>query len=254
MRSSIASRFVAMAIMTLGLAACGGGGGEDSGQPTAEGAYAGTQTGVGGYRFDLWVLEDGEFWLIHGTTIHDMLFVAGFTQGTGSSSAGRYTSGNARDYSLAGTFGATVSATYVAGTSAQGTVTYPGIGQVQFSGTTAAIAPYDYNARPTLSSITGTWYFTHQDGNLGTATIAADGSFTTVSGGCTSTGTITPHASGKNVYSVTQTFSGNACPTPGVSGRGICVHLPIAGTSRHQLILGSVSNDRSVGNMIFSER
>lgn len=245
----------AAAIVLILLGACGGddGGGNSTG-PSAEGAYAGPLTGSGGSRFDMLVLENGEYWLIHGTTIGDMLFVAGFTQGNGDSNSGSFTSGNARDYSLAGTLSAAVSATYTAGTSIQGTVTYPGASTVSFSGTKAEAAPYDYASPPTPASIAGEWQVTHLDGSLGIATIGLDGAFTTVSGSCASSGTVRPRASGKNIYDVTQTFGGAPCATPGVSGRGIGIYLPIAGTSRHQLIVGSVSNDRSTGDMFFAER
>ena len=247
-------------VAPLVLAACGGGDGTlGSALPppaaaTAEGAYAGALSGAtSSNAFDMIVLDGGEYWVPYGTLSNNVLYVAGFIQGTGTSNAGTFSSSNGRDFGVSPVGSDTVSATYVAGTSAQGTVS-SAFGTVNFSGTVAGIAPYVYNTPASLSSIVGTWSMNSLLGNVVTVNVSGAGSFSSNEAGCISTGSVLPRPSGKNVFDVVVTAGASPCLTPGLAGHGIAVYSPIANSTVHQLIVGVVSNDRASGSAYVGAR
>lgn len=241
------ARRAAACLSVAVLAACGGGGGGGDANPPpvsrAEGAYSGSLTGSPGLdTFTMVVLENDEFWSIYGDTVGSTLYVYGFMHGQGASSNGSFSGSGAHDYSYTGAVStANVAATYNPGVSASGTLTYT-TGIVSFSGTSAALAPYDYNATPSLAEVAGNWNMSALNGDYVQATVQANGSFTTVSGGCTSTGTATPRPSGKNVFDVTLTTGPAPCVSPNTTGTGIAIYAPIVGTTQHQLIVATVAN------------
>ncbi|XYJ88410.1 hypothetical protein AEMCBJ_12965 [Cupriavidus necator] len=215
------------------LAACGGGG--DSGsssstttpstQPaaTAEGLYSGTSSS--GYQIAGLVLETGEFYVLYGkgSTIY------GVVQGNGTSSNGSFSSSNAFDFFLPNSsrIAATVSATYSAKQSLQGTLTEGGQG-ITF--TSSYQSSYDTPA--SISAIAGTYSGAAATGS-GTSpvslTVKSDGTFSGTSPGASGTcgysGTVTPRATGKNVFNATVTFNGSNCAlgTATVSGYAVSV-------------------------------
>lgn len=90
------------------LAACGGGSGEDprsDGQvaTTAEGLWKGTTST--GRSVNGLVLDDGAYWLVY-TLPNDPTVIVGAIQGTSTSSGGKLTSNDGRDFNFEG-FGAT---------------------------------------------------------------------------------------------------------------------------------------------------
>lgn len=247
----------------LALSACGGGGDDEGGSPpqagTAEGAYAGSLTGVPSNYFESVVLENGEFYSVYYTVIGGGAIMDGFIHGSGTSSNGAFTSVDPRDYAVIGTVTpVTVDGTYRAGASVQGRMTYAqaGLGPATYSGTAAAIAPYDYQAPAQLASVVGVWELTTPDGESITATVQANGAMTSVSNGCVSTGTVSPRASGKNVFDVSLTAGQAPCLVPGAAMRGIGLSssITVAGTTQQKLLVALVAADRSFGQLSFGFR
>lgn len=138
--------------------------------------------------------------------------IAGVVQGTGTSSAGTFTSSNARDFNLEGlgVLAATVSASYVAGQSFNGTVAYGATGSTSF------LSAYDarYEAVPSLTALAGSFagQVASSAGNEeADITISAGGSITgSGASGCSVSGSVAPRARG-NAFNVSLTFGGAPC-------------------------------------------
>ena len=241
--------------MSLLAAGCGGGGDDAGATPNAkpEGAYAGTLTGSASSAFQLLVLENDEYWSLYGTNSGGTLLVAGFIQGSGTSSSGSFASSNALDFGFATSAQGTLSASYVVGTSIQGTVTSAGR-NVGFSGAPIAPATYNYSTPASLSDIQGSWNLTSLTGAATTLNVSAAGALTGSSQGCSFSGTITPRASGKNVFNVSLTFGAAPCLLPGQSASGIAISSVLAGSAVRQLIVAGVNTNRTAGTALFGTR
>jgi hypothetical protein len=242
------SMVLALTATTAALAACGGGG-DDAGTPatgaTAEGVYAGTLGGSTSNAFQLLVLENGEYWTIYGTETATAFLVAGFVQGNAVSNSGSFTSTNARDFGVVPAAAGTISATYNApAQTISGSVTI-GTATVTFNGGPVSGSTYDYDAAASLSTIAGAWTLTDLDGVPISLNVAANGAFTATSAGCGITGTVTPRASGKNVFNVSMTFGAAPCALANQTATGIAVAAPEGGST--QLLVAAVDGTRTYG-------
>jgi hypothetical protein len=249
---------VTVLIAALALASCGGGGGGD-GTPsggtkgTAEGVYSGTVVGAGSAPFSMLVLENGEFWALYGSPAGTGSSIAGFIQGNGASSSGRFTSANVKDFGDSPATNGTLSATYSPGASIEGTAS-SGSGSVTFSGTASSNSTYDYNVAASLPAIVGQWSMSELSGSSLAVTIAQGGAFTAASsGGCTFSGTIQPRSSGKNVFDVALTFGPSPCGLPGLGASGVAVSMPTS-TGRAQLLIAVVDSTRTYGSAAIGTR
>ena len=248
------------------LTACGGGGGSAPAAAPApapaapapvaavQGAYSGALTGSTSSQFQLLALDNGDFWALYGVPSGTSFLVRGFIQGTAAQSNGSLSSNNLKDFGsvppVAGVLAGSISATAVSGTfQAAG-------GNVGFNGAaiTAANSTYDFNAAANLSNITGTWALGGLDGTTTNVTIANNGSFQGSNGGCAITGTITPRASGKNVFDVAVVSGAAPCIAPGSTSTGIAVTYLLSGSTTRELIVAGVNSDRSGGNAFFGTR
>lgn len=126
MRTTLARLATSLAaLLSFGLASCGGGsGGSTPAQtPGAEGFWTGTTSS--GFSILGAVLENGECWVMYYA--NGVLY--GVVQGTGTSNNGNFTSKNGLDFDLEGMVTpVTVSASYRERASLQGTVTPKGGG------------------------------------------------------------------------------------------------------------------------------
>ena len=247
--------------MSLILAACGGGGGggstpSASSGPKAEGVYEGSSSS--GYVLNILVLENDEVYALYGNTSGGTLYVSGFNWAQGSSSNGSYTSSIAKDYYNTGAVtSGSVTASYVANTSFNGTAT--GNGQsIGFTSAPPTNSNYVYNTPAVLSTITGSWGGSTLFGESGTLTVAANGtlnaSFTgSYAGTCTATGSATPRASGKNVFDISLTFGASPCGLPGATVSGVAVSYLLANSQR-QLVAAVTTSDRAHGSVFFAAR
>jgi len=192
------------------LAACGGGGGGGGGSastPTSAGTAEGLWTGTtsNGYGVSMLVLENAETWGIYysGNTIWGSLYGTSTGSGTVFTATGTdfyFATREAVQGSLSGTVNPGVS---ISATSAG-------------SGLTAnLIYNNSYNTPATLVNIAGNyvgWGITRdtQAQNL-SFQVSSAGVITGAVPGCSVSGTILPRVSGKNVFNVSTTFTGNLC-------------------------------------------
>lgn len=211
MRAHINS-FITSAVACAFVAGCGGGG--DSATPpvaasSAEGLYVGTTTT--GRTVTGLVLDDGTYYMLY-SPVGAPTAIAGVVQGTGTSTAGTFSSSNARDFNLEGlgVLSATVSASYVAKQSLNGTVSYSPSSTTSFSGTYSA----NYEAVPSLTTLAGT--FAGQVASSAgvenaSVTISSAGAISgSGASGCAVSGSATPRARG-NVFNISLTFGGAPC-------------------------------------------
>lgn len=253
--------FAASAIACSLLAGCGGGGGGDTPAaaavvtPSAEGAYSGTMTGGGSNTaFSMLMLENGDFWALYGSQSGNTFRIAAIAQGSGASNNGSYTSSSAKDFGLVPALNAVVNATYnataktIAGTLSAGGQT------ANFTGGPTPGSLYNYNTPATLSSISGAWATTSTSGESVAITVAPAGTFTAVgASGCNFSGTITPRASGKNVFNTVMTFGPAPCGLSNQTASGIAVVYPLA-NGQTQAIFAQVDSTRSFGSAAFGIR
>jgi hypothetical protein len=198
------------------LTACGGGGGSGSSTSvnTAEGLWQGPSST--GANVIVAVLENGEAW--GGATLGNTLI---------SAIAGTAT-GNGTSFSASGS-------EFVFSSNSVGTGSYTGtvtqkqrIQATSNNGSTINLAynPY-YDQGVTAAEIAGSYTLSGRTARYSitnmTFTIGANGSFTIVDNGCTTTGTATPRASGKAIVNVTATGTGTCVLGSGVALSGIAV-------------------------------
>ncbi len=235
------------------LVACGGGGGGTASTPSpqiakAEGVYAGTlisngTTGV----FSSVILEDDTIWAIYGVAgTGGSTIVQGFVAASGTSTNGAY-SATGKDYGFTGgILNTTATATYTPGVSITGTVSTGG----SFSGTTANVTGYTYNTPAQVSSIVGSWSGSSLFGNATSVNIAASGAYSGTSGACAISGTLTPRASGKNIFNVTYANGVTGCGVPNLSAQGIGIASTLS-NGKMQLIIALTTADKSIGTVAF---
>ncbi|MBS0595529.1 MAG: hypothetical protein JSR84_18900 [Proteobacteria bacterium] len=240
------------ASVLLLISACGG---DDSPSSNADpqGAYAGTLSGGNGNKFELLMLEDGSYWALYGDESAGTFFVSGFIEGSGAVSGATFTSSNARDFGTDPSTPGSVSASVKQGESISGTARF-GSQTVSFSGTTAAVAPYDYNQPAQLTDIAGRWTLSMLTGETAGVTISDKGAIAGFSsGGCAFTGSIAPRPSGKNVFNLSVTFGSVPCALPGQKADGVALSS-LTAAGKRQLIVATVDASRQYGTAGFGTR
>jgi hypothetical protein len=213
MESHIKRKLLALAAASVLVAGCGGGGGDSDPPPaaasSAEGLYSGTTTT--GRTVTGLVLDDGTYYVLY-SSVGSSTAIAGVVQGTGTSNAGTFSSSNARDFNLEGlgVLSASVSASYVARQSLNGTVSYSAGGTTSFSSTYNA----DYDAVPSLTALAGTFsgqVASSAGAENATVTLSAAGAISgSGASGCAVSGSAAPRARG-NVFNISLTFAGAPC-------------------------------------------
>ena len=200
------------------------------------------------------VLENGDFWALYGTQSSTAFGVAGFIQGSGTSNSGSFTSANTKDFGYAPARAGTATATYDATAKTISGTAITGTSAVGFSGGPIVGSLYNYNTAASLTTVTGSWSTTSVTGEGVAVTVAASGTFTAASTlGCNFSGTITPRASGKNVFNVAMTFGAAPCALAGQSATGIALAYPIA-NGKTELLVAAVEGTRSYGAAVFGSR
>ena len=221
---------------------------------TAEGVYAGDLTGSSSKDFELLVLENGEFWSIYGTSTSSTFGIAGFVQGSGNSTNGKFTSNNAKDFGVNPVIASMVNANYdVSKKTIAGTVT-GGNGNVIFSGGPIDASLFNYSTPASLSTIVGSWSTHSMNGEGIALNISANGTFNATSDlGCKFNGSVAPRSSGKNVFNVALIFGIAPCALPGQSATGIALAYPFT-NGKTQLLVTTTDSTRSNGAAVFGVR
>jgi hypothetical protein len=217
--------------------ATGSGSGSPSGSPSGsstgnpsllasvEGAYAGTIGPVEGRAL---ILENGDTWVLSGTSDTNRVFIpVGVSHGQGTLNGTTFQA-SFESESLTATAN---------GTAISGSQRINADGRsVPISVSKTSVVGYNYSEAASASAIAGTWQV--QSGTGGTLVLAPDGALSGVglsSASCTVAATVTPRASGKNVYNLTGNVTGASCPTAGpINGFAI---IYVDALNRQQLLM-----------------
>jgi len=197
------------------LSACGGGGGDSAVAPvanTAEGLWTGPAST--GYTVNLAVLENGESWGVYtsGTTIYGAL------NGTANGTNTTFT-GTGNDFNF-------VTNSVTTGTFTGTVVQKSSINASTNTGSTVSLTyNTDYDTPASLAKLAGSYSYTGRSGTYilanDTLVISATGSFTQSALGCTTTGSLAPRASGKNIFNFTANFVGTCVFPTGTTVTGV---------------------------------
>jgi hypothetical protein len=218
MKRSMIGLTAAMAMVT----GCGGGGSDD-GAPqsnaagTAQGLWVGTTNN--NRQMTSLVFSDGSYYVLY-TAANAPNVIAGVVQGSGISSAGTFSSSNARDFNLEGlgVNSATVSANYVQKQSFNGSIGF-GNSSVNFTSNYST----DFELTPTLANLSGTYtgqVALSQGIQNATVTVSSTGAITGGGNGCSLTGSATPRADG-NAFNLSITFGPSPCFFPNQTFTGM---------------------------------
>ena len=235
------------------LAACGGGGSDSAPAVTArlEGLYEGPLTGsTTNSVFRIVILDDGQYWGIYGSTVGGALLVTGFVQGQGASTNGAFSSTNLRDFGVNPAGVGSILGTYSPGQGFNATIV-SGPATVTFTG--APVSNFNYNMAATVSAVSGNWNASTLTGSGAALGISSNGSFAVNSGGCITTGTLTPRLSGTNIFDVTATTGTVGCANSGVRVVGIALTYLLT-TGQRQFLLTAVDPTRTQSVVLFALR
>jgi hypothetical protein len=248
------------------LGGCGGGGG-DSGSgstsdmpPTVQAVYVGTFSGgapFDGLAHQTFVLDNEQFYTFYGIANNGLIAI-GFLQGDGTLSNGSFSSTNLKDFSITGTVkSGTLSASYNRGVSLNGSIT-SGTTTSAFTGVPLKSSLYNFNIAANLANISGTWSVKDMNADDVTVTIAANGTLngtfsTGLSNGCSFSGTMTPRASGKNVFDLALTFGSAPCALAAVPISGIAIEYHLPG-GKQQFIVAGTDTARTKGAAFLGTR
>jgi len=246
---------VAISLMLVGCggssgSSSGGGGGGGSTPGQAQGVYTGTASN--GDTFNSIALPNDQIYADYGTLSGNVLFICGLITGQGVSKSGTYTANvTVFDYCTGSLLVLTgsVNASYVAGSSLNGTLTDSN-GTVTFTGTTPA--DFNYNTPASFSAISGTWTGTLIDGTTAIVSVSSTGSVSGSDSGCTFSGTVTPDSSNKNFFDLSLTFGGSPCAFPNQTATGIAVDYPLS-TGLTQLVAAATIGT-SAGTVFAAQR
>lgn len=251
--------FCSAAVLFL-LVGCGGGGGGKNDSPRAntaartQGIYEGAVVGSSSLPyptpsdFQMLLLEDGTYYLLTGTGSGGALEVSGFFQGSGTeASATRFVSTNTRDFGYEPPIPfnlelkTDLSVDYILVSTSDNS------SYLTLNGRPRSTSTYDYDSPAQLSQVAGSWDFTVDGDVLATLVINPDGTYSGSDvDGCSSTGTLTPRPSGKNVFNVSFLDGPAPCPDPGSTATGVAiVTTPVSGPRR--LYLMGTAPNRSEG-------
>jgi hypothetical protein len=198
------------------------------------------------------VLPNDKFYAIYGTISGNVLLLSGLIAGQGTSGNGSYTA-NVNNFFYTGTkTTGSVSATYVAGSSLNGTLT-EGSAATKFTGALLSTSSFNYNTPALIGDISGNWNGTLLDGMSTTVAISSNGSVTGSSSGCSFSGTVSPDSSNKNFFNVSLTFAGSPCTAPNQTATGIGVDYLLSNGVTHQLV-AAVTIGTTLGTVFVAQR
>ena len=229
------------------LTACGGGGGGGSSggggstsAGTAEGMWVGTSSA--GYGVATLVLENAETWGFYysGTTTAGILY--GTSTGSGSSFNATGTDFNF--YTRSSSSGS-LTGTVVPGASIKATASNGGSVSLAYDSS--------YNTPASLAAVAGNyvgWGVTKTTpSQSGVFTINSAGAISSTGLNCSLSGSVTPRASGKNVYNVSTTFTGLGCALGnGTTTTGVATLVSLGGINR--LIMMTLNSAKTDGYII----
>ncbi len=216
---------VTLAVVALLLTGCGGSSSGGGSQIAAvQGGYFGSSSL--GYEFITIVLPNGKIYAVYGTGTSDYITtVYGLLAGTVSATGSTFTA-SATDFyygtgSTLTTYAASISGSYVSGSSISGNLTESSSNTSEtFTG--AVSSTFNFNTPAQLSQVTGIYTVPIVGGGTRTITINSNGSITgSNSTGCTFTGSYTPDPS-YNFFTYQKTYNAG-CTAAGQTYTGVAV-------------------------------
>ncbi|WP_423456079.1 hypothetical protein [Ottowia sp. VDI28] len=172
------------------------------------------------------ILDDGKLWLVGLLNGSPSVQVSANTEASG----GSFRSSDVRyvDYGSGRFFSGALQGTYAAGSSITATLLLNGAQAGSYSLTPMPKTTFDYDRAASLSDLAGSW-----TSGKTRILVGANGAVQTVDSttGCNSNGTVAPHASKKNVFNLSVTFSASPCALPGQKLDGIVVTWAAGGQS-----------------------
>ena len=247
----------------LAVTACAGGGGAHptksliSSPTKAEGLYLGMLAAKTSEAnlvpFLLLILENGEYWWMHGPGTASTLVLDNFVQGKGKSTGTTFASTTSTHFADPTIANASLTAIYVPNVSIDGASAASHL-SATFSGVPSPRENYDHNAAANLSTIAGAWFLNTLDRQGAAINIGVTGVISGRSGACTLTGAIAPRESGKNVFNTSITFGPHPCPRAGQTSTGIGLSYLINDGGTRQLIIAGVDSGRTVSTALYGTR
>jgi hypothetical protein len=186
------------------------------------------------------LLSDGKYWVVY-STVGNPNFIAGVIEGTATSVAGKFTSGDALDFNIEGLgiTSATISGTYVPKSTLSGAIRYSSQNTTSFSANYLSAPAAD------LSQIAGTYNGSSTAGGAVEATtvvVDAGGRFTgSTAGGCNFTGSAAARTD-VGVFNASVTY-GSGCLHSGVTVTGISFY----DAANRQLLTVGLNAARTIG-------
>lgn len=242
----MSQRIAGLLIVALLMTGCGGSGSSSNSSSTAgqaQGVYFGTTST--GRAFESIILPNDKVYALYGPAQNEYLgvnagvidntfWMDGFIAGQGTSNNGIYTA-NATDYYYGGATAASVSASYTAGASFQGSYVETG-STATFTGSVPS--GFTFNTPAHLSDIVGAWSGALYASGTGTASVNSNGTFAgSDNDGCSFSGTVNPDASGKNFFDVAVTFGPNYCAAANQTVQGVAVDYLLSNGVTRQLVV-----------------
>jgi hypothetical protein len=237
--------FTSVCLVSL-LSACGGGGGGGSNTTTptssgtAEGFYVGTTST--GYGVAALILENAETWGFYYSGPTTSGVFNGTSNGTGST------------FSASGTDFNFITRSATSGTLSGTVATASSINASSSNGGTVSLTyESSYTTAASLSAIAGNytgWGVSKSTPSQSvTFTVNSAGAISGSVSNCSVSGSITPRASGKNVYNVSTTFSGSGCALgSGVTTTGVATLVSLNGINR--LIAMTLNSGKTDGYIV----
>lgn len=235
-----------VAVLSVMLSGCGGGGSTRSG--TAEGMYGGAAAGGASTTIQLLILGDGELWAFYGIQQYGQIIVYGFVQGNATWGKSDFYSGDTRDFGRRPVREGEVRATYL-DLPTQRTID----GQIDVGGQVTAFfgqeitwGLYDYYEQASVAKVSGVWVGLSGNGAAVRLEIGENGEVSgSVNGTCQLSGEVRPHAGGKNVFSAEMSV-GPPCGRQDVVFSGVAVGYEL-GTGQTEFVMLGVDERRVEG-------
>ena len=234
---------IAMLATAVALAACGGGGGGAAPAPVATVSAEGIWSGAGsnGVLISFVILENGETWGLYGTSVSINGALFGNTTTNGSSVS---MSGSSFDF---------ISRVTDPGSLTGSVVSKSTLNVVSNLGTRLDAAyNASYDQAPSLAALAGTYFGQAVTDSIApqsaSVTISGTGAVSSIGTGCTTSGSVVPRPTGKNIFNISLTSVGPSCAL----GNGTVVTgIGYFNPATRQLIAMALNSAKSDG-LVFS--
>ncbi len=213
------------------------------------GLYFG-KLGSSGQYYQAMVLENGQYWGLNSQSNVGHFLPIGVLHGTLAVSNGQFSSSDIRYMIPQPAAVYSYSGNLVPQTSMSGTLSITG-GSIPLANATP-LAAYDFNVPAKASDIEGAWTMRDAENAVITVNVTGTG-ITGSAGNCNFSGTLTPRASGKNVFDAAITYGplkAGQCRLANQSVSGIAYAYSSSEFATRQFFVALTNTARSNGNVL----